>query len=63
MAASQYTIFEYLYRDAGNFKAWGSILPEGSMTAEDEQALSECFADGMYFDAVKLGGPSVREKL
>lgn len=33
------------------------------MTAEDEQAIRECFADAMYFDAAKLGVPSLREEL
>lgn len=63
MASSEYSVLEYLYRDAGNFKAWGLVLLEGAMTAEDERALRDCFVDGMYFDATQLGVPSLREEL
>jgi hypothetical protein len=63
MAATEYTVFEYLYRDAANFKAWGSILLEGVMSPEDERSLRECFVDGIFFDAEKLGVPSLRKEL
>ena len=29
---TNFTVFEYLYRDAGNYKAWGAILLEGAFT-------------------------------
>ena len=63
MAMPEHTVFEYLYRDTGNFKAWGTILLEGSLNAEDERELRECFVDGMFFDAERLGVPSLREVL
>lgn len=63
MTFSQYTIFEYLYRDAGNFKSWGAILLEGSINSADEESLRRSFVDGVFFDADTLGVPSLREDL
>lgn len=63
MASTDYTVFEYLYRDAGNFKAYGEILLEGGLSPEDERTLRACFVDGIFFDAEKFGVPSLRERL
>lgn len=32
MGAKRFCVFEYLYRDADNFKAWGALLLKGALT-------------------------------
>ena len=32
---TQFSIFDYLYRDASNYKSWGSLLLEGRATEAD----------------------------
>jgi len=58
-----YTVFEYLYRDAGNYKAWGSVLLSGRATAEDEAALRSRMDSGAFFVAEKVGVPSLQREL
>ncbi len=38
------SVFEYLYRDASNFKVWGSVLLRGSATAAHLARLRHCLA-------------------
>ncbi|MDX5445051.1 MAG: hypothetical protein LPJ87_03230 [Zoogloeaceae bacterium] len=63
MTSRLFTTFEYLYRDAGNFKTWGTILLEGSVGSADEEVLRRSFIDGVFFDPTSLGIPSLRESL
>lgn len=40
IAVTEFSIFGYLYRDASNYKAWGSLLlEEGSTTTAEVEAL------------------------
>lgn len=46
--------FKYFYRDAGNFKSFGSVIVANpdSLAAEDaDSRLRECLIDRMYFVA------------
>jgi hypothetical protein len=56
-------VFEYLYRDGSNYKAWGSLLVSGEPTPEDITALKECLESGEYFVAEQVGIPPVYKEL
>jgi len=56
-ASGNCSIFEYLYRDAGNWKAWGQLLLEGVPTASDISSLTASFESGEFFIAEQLGIP------
>lgn len=55
-------IFSYLYRDAGNFKNFASVVLSNTQQrplAELEQALRSKLIDGLYFNAAQVNLPSV----
>jgi hypothetical protein len=57
------TLFEYLYRDAGNFKAYGSVAFQGALSEEGLQRVSRLLdGDGMFI-AEQLGVPPLYEHL
>ncbi len=58
-----YCVFDYLYRDGSNYKAWGSLLLSGESTHEDVTALKECLESGEYFVAEQVGIPPVYKEL
>ena len=39
MSPHSFTIFEYLYRDASNYKVWGTLLLDGVANEIDLQVL------------------------
>lgn len=49
------TAFEYLYRDAANYKAFGTIVLRGSHTDEDSQAIMNACESELYFVAEQVG--------
>ncbi len=54
--------FKYLYRDAGNFKSFSSVIVANpdSLAAEDaESRLRECLIDGTYFIAELVQLPTL----
>ena len=51
--------FDYLYRDAGNYKGYGSVLLRGDATPENEAAIRAALIDGMYFEAERVGVPAL----
>ena len=56
-----YCIFEYQYRDAGNWKTQGELLLNGR--AEDaSDALRQCLESGDLFVAEQVGVPSLCEE-
>lgn len=57
------TIFEYRYRDAGNFKAFGSIALEGSLTPREENEVRSKLEAGDYFIAEQVGVPPLYDQL
>ena len=60
---SDYSVFEYLYRDASNYKSWGSILLRGVATPLETQVLTRCLEDSSFFVAEQIGVPELREAL
>lgn len=56
-------IFEYQYRDASNYKAWGGILLSGVPSQNDIAALRACLESGEYFVAEQVGIPAVYKEL
>lgn len=59
----EYCVFEYLYRDGSNYKAWGEILLSGSASPNDIEALRACLESGEYFVAEQVGIPPVYREL
>jgi hypothetical protein len=58
-----YCIFEYLYRDASNYKAHGEILLFGESSEKDIASLRVCLESGEYFVAEQVGIPPVYKEL
>lgn len=54
-----YSVFEYLYRDAGNWKAWGQLLLEGASNDDDISSLRANLESGQFFIAEQLGVPTL----
>ena len=63
MTSQGYSIFEYLYRDAGNYKVWGELLLEGELTNEEVSRLTARFDEGELFIAEQIGVPTLYEEL
>lgn len=59
----RYTTFEYLYRDASNYKAWGGIILVGILTESDEKLITQRLESGEFFIAEQIGIPSLYEQL
>lgn len=55
--------FEYCYRDASNYKSWGSLLLQGATSAADVEDLPRHFDSGEFFIAEQLGIPSLYAEL
>ena len=49
------TIFEYCYRDAGNFKAFGTLLLDGTVPSHLEAQVRSALQDGQFFIAEQIG--------
>ena len=63
MTSPAHSVFEYLYRDAGNFKAWGELLLEGVLTDAEISRLTARFDEGELFVAEQIGVPALYEEL
>lgn len=50
------TQFEYLYRDASNYKSWHQVILEGTLTQAEKEEIHSC-CDGDNFIAEQLGLP------
>lgn len=62
-ASKECCVFEYLYRDASNYKAWGTILLSGVPSQNDIAALRACLESDEYFVAEQIGIPAVYKEL
>ena len=62
-AATNFSVFEYVYCDVGNYKIWGSLLLEGVFDEDCVTKLCICFDSGEFCNAEQLGIPSLREEL
>lgn len=61
--SKKYCIFEYLYRDASNYKAYGEILLSGIPSQNDIETLRACLESTEYFVAEQVGIPPVYTEL
>ncbi len=59
MSPRTFCIFEYLYRDASNYKVWGTLRLEGVAIETDRQTLASKFESGELFIAEQLGIPAL----
>lgn len=57
------TLFNYLYRDAGNYKAWGTVALDGEVDRELWQAALGKLDAGEYFVAEQLDVPPLYDAL
>ncbi|WP_394275215.1 hypothetical protein [Luteococcus sp.] len=49
------TTIPYMYRDAANYKQWGSIVVRGQLTDEHRVALQACLDEEQHFIPTQLG--------
>lgn len=57
-----YVVFNYLYRDASNYKAWGAVLLEDDMPSGRSEELGSSWS-GVNFVARQLGVRDLRADL
>ena len=57
------TAFEYMYRDAGNFKAFGSLILDAEISAAGEALVLNRLESGEFFIAEQVGVPPLCEAL
>lgn len=58
-----FTVFDYVYRDASNYKVWGSLLLDGAAVDTDAAQISAVLNGRDYFIAEQLGIPVLYQKL
>ena len=56
-------VFEYLYRDAGNYKVFGDIWLTGALSDQERVALVDSLESGEFFVAEQIGVPPLYEEL
>lgn len=59
----EFSVFDYCYRDAANYKAWGRLLLHGLPSRSDIENLRRSFDSGEFFIAEQLGIPSLYAEL
>lgn len=52
-----YLVFEYLYRDAGNYKAFGEVWLRGSLSKQERNSLIGSLESDEFFIAEQVGVP------
>ena len=57
----KFTVFEYMYRDAGNFKTTGRLLLAGE-DAQAESVIRGCLESADQFVAEQIGVPALCEE-
>lgn len=60
---TRYSVFEYLYRDASNYKAWGELLLLGAVTDSDAAKIRHHLDMGEYFVPELVGVPPLQAEL
>lgn len=58
-----WTAFDYLYRDAGNFKAFGTVILNGALSSKDRKLIRPRLSSGEYFIAEQVDVAPLYEKL
>lgn len=59
--SKHYCIFEYQYRDGGNFKSCDFVILEGEVTDITIDVITACLIDGLWFMANQVGLPDLFE--
>lgn len=60
---TEFSIFDYLYRDASNYKSWGSLLLEGRATETELEQLRAQLNCDEFFIAEQVGIPALYAEL
>lgn len=60
---TEYSIFDYMYRDAGNYKSWSYLLLKGRTTKKRLDEITACLNDYDFFIAEQVGIPPLYEEL
>jgi hypothetical protein len=60
---NDFSIFEYLYRDASNYKAWGKLLLSGTVSESCVITLQQCLESEEFFIAEQVGIPPLYKEL
>lgn len=55
--------FDYLYRDAGNYKVFGSVFLTGHLTPSQLNELRACLIDNEFFVAPEIPVPNLDDQL
>lgn len=63
VSATPVTAFEYLYRDASNYKAHSHIFLSGRLSDTDRALIVSKLQDGEFFVAEQVGIPPLYEAL
>lgn len=63
ISPQEYCVFEYLYRDASNYKVGGEILLSGVPSQNDIAGLRARLESGEYFVAEQVGIPVLCKEL
>lgn len=58
-----WTLFNYQYRDAGNFKARGRLALRGQIQADEVKRVEEALESGEFFIAEQVGVPPLQRQL
>jgi hypothetical protein len=58
-----FSVFEYCYRDASNYKTFGRLLLDGVASDSNIQILRSHFESGEFFIAEQLGIPPLYAEL
>jgi hypothetical protein len=64
MDENLYSVFEYQYRDASNYKEFGELLLEGIFSEKDLETMHSLMYDcGQFFVPEEVGIPPLQPKL
>lgn len=63
MTIREFAVFEYLYRDVGNFKAWGRLRLVGSPRVVYVETIKRALRSGEEFIAEQVGVPPLYKRL
>lgn len=58
-----FLVFEYLYRDASNYKTFGELWLTGSLSESDLVSLANCLESEEFFVAEQIGAPPLQNYL
>jgi hypothetical protein len=57
------TRIEYLYRDADNYKQFGSVVLRGEITSQERERIKASLDSGEYFIPSQVGLPDLQPKM